>query len=125
MFTFFGVIINLDLDHDPVPHLINNDPQNLSYDNLYNWILIYLQSVLRIRIRIHRIHMFLGLPDPDPDPLVRGMDPDPLWIRIVLSSCKNSKKNLGSYYFVTLLDFFSLKSYVNVASKSNKQKKLC
>jgi hypothetical protein len=47
-----------------------------------------------LRILIHRIHMFLGLPDPDP--LVRCMDPDPLWIRILLSSCKNSKKNLGS-----------------------------
>ncbi len=61
--------------------------------------------------------MFLGLPDPDP--LVRGMDPDPL------SSCKISKKNLDSYYFVALFDFLSLKNYVNVPSKSNKQKKLC
>jgi hypothetical protein len=46
-------------------------------------------------------------------------------IRNLLSSCKNSKKNLDSYYFVTLFDFVSLKNYVNVASKSNKQKKLC
>jgi hypothetical protein len=50
----------------------------------------------------------LGLPDPDP--LVRGMDPDPdlLWIRIriLLSSWKNSKKNLDSYYIVTLFDFY-------------------
>jgi hypothetical protein len=38
-----------------------------------------------------------------------------------LSSCKNSKKNLDSYYFVTLFDFLSLKNYVNVPSKSNKQ----
>ncbi len=44
-------------------------------------------------------------------------------IRILLSQCKNSKKNLDSYYFVTLFDFLSLKIYVNVASKSNKQKK--
>ncbi len=36
------------------------------------------------------------------------------------------KKNLDSYYFVTLFDFLSLKNDVNVASKSgNKQKKLC
>jgi hypothetical protein len=49
-----------------------------------------------LRIRIHRIHMFLDLPYPDP--LVRGT----VWIRILLSSCKNSKKNLDSYYFVTL-----------------------
>jgi hypothetical protein len=51
--------------------------------------------------------MFLGLPDPDP--LVRGMDPDPdlrILIRILLSSCKNSKKNLDFFYFVTLFDFF-------------------
>jgi hypothetical protein len=38
---------------------------------------------------------------------------------------KNSKKNLDSYYFVTLFDFISLKNDVNVPSKSNKQKKLC
>jgi hypothetical protein len=71
-------------------------------------------------------------PDPNPDP------PDPhvfgppgsgstsieVWIRILLSSCKNSKKNLDSYYFVTLFDFLTLKNDVNVASKSNKQKKL-
>ncbi len=47
-----------------------------------------------------------------------------LWIRILLSSCKYGKKNLDSYYFVTLFDFLSLKNDVNVASKSNKQKKL-
>ncbi len=35
------------------------------------------------------------------------------------------KKNLDSYYFVILFDFLSLKNDVNVASKSNKQKKLC
>jgi hypothetical protein len=32
-------------------------------------------------------------------------------------------KNLDSYFFVTL-DFLSLKNYVNLASKSNKQKKM-
>jgi hypothetical protein len=61
---------------------------------------------IRIRIRIQRIHMFLGLLDPDPSIIMQ-----------------NSKKNLNSYYFVTLLDFLSLKN--DVASKSNKQKKLC
>jgi hypothetical protein len=73
--------------------------------------------------------MFLGLSDLDPDPLVRGIDPDP---DPALdpdpdpsSSCKNSKINLDSYHFVTLFDFLSLKNDVNVASKSNKQKKLC
>ena len=73
--------------------------------------------------------MFLGLQDPDPDPLVRGMDPDTggilLWIRIriLLSSCKNSKKNLDSFYFVTLFDFLSVKNDVNVPSKINMNKK--
>jgi hypothetical protein len=64
--------------------------------------------------------MFLGLLDPDPDPRIL------LWIRIriLLSSCKNSKKNLDFYFFVTLFDFLSLKNDVNLASKSNKQKKL-
>jgi hypothetical protein len=71
------------------------------------------------RSRIHRIHMFLGLPDPDP--LVRGMDPDPDPSIIM----QNSKKNLDSYYFVTLFDFLSLKNDVNVPSKSIRQKKLC
>ncbi len=37
------------------------------------------------------------------------------WIRILLSSIKNSKKNLDSY-------FLSLKNDANVPSKSNKQK---
>ncbi len=44
-------------------------------------------------------------------------------IRILLSSCTNSKKNIDSYYFVTLFDFLSLENYVNVPSKSNKQRK--
>jgi hypothetical protein len=56
--------------------------------------------------------MFLGLPDREPDPLVRGMDPDPDPYII-----------MQKYYFVTLFDFFSLENYVNVSSKSNKQKK--
>jgi hypothetical protein len=46
-------------------------------------------------------------------------------IRILLSSCKNSKTNLDSYYFVTLFKFLSMKNEVNVPSKSKKQKKLC
>ncbi len=59
-------------------------------------VLILWQTVLWIRIRNRRIHMFLGLLDPDPDPLVRGMDPD----------------------------FLSLKSSINVPSKSNETKNL-
>jgi hypothetical protein len=49
--------------------------------------------------------MFLGLPDPDP--LVRGMDPDPDPSIILLSSSKNSKKNLESYCFVTSFGLFT------------------
>ncbi len=68
-----------------------------------------------LRIRIRRIRTFLGL-----------LDPDPLeaWLRILLSSSKNSKKNLDSYGTVLLLlfDFLSLKNDINVPSKSNKQK---
>ncbi len=62
--------------------------------------------------------MFFAIPDPNPDQLVRGMDPDPDPAIIM----KNSKKNLDSYYFVTLFDFLSLKKDVNVASKTIKQK---
>jgi hypothetical protein len=67
---------------------------------------------------------FFGLPDPDP--LVRGMDPDPDPAPDPDPSVimKNSKKTRDSYYFVTLFDLLSLKNGVNVASKSNKQKKL-
>jgi hypothetical protein len=35
------------------------------------------------------------------------------------------RKNLDSYYFVTIFDILSLKNDVNVLSKSNKKKKLC
>jgi hypothetical protein len=44
--------------------------------------------------------MFLGLLDPDPETLVRGTDPE---FRILLSSSKNSKKNLDFYCFVSSL----------------------
>ncbi len=62
------------------------------------------------RIRIHKSEVWIRL-----------------WIRsrILLLSCRNSEKNLDSYYFVTHFDFLSLKNGVNLASKSNKQKKLC
>ncbi len=89
--------------------------------NLFRYHVSTYSAVFRIRI--HRIHVVFGLPDPDP--LVRGMDPDPALDQILLSSCKNNKKNLESYYFVTLFDFLSMKNNVNVPSKSNEQKKLC
>jgi hypothetical protein len=47
--------------------------------------------VFRIRIRIHWSEV---------------------WIRILLTSCKNSKKNRDSFYFVTLFDFLSSKDDV-------------
>jgi hypothetical protein len=73
--------------------------------------------------------VFLGLQDPDP--LVRGMDPDPDPAldpdpdpSIIMQ--KILRNNLiPTYYSVTLFDFLSLKNDVNVASKNNKQKKLC
>jgi hypothetical protein len=55
-----------------------------------------------------RIHMFLGLPDP----FVREV--------CILSSFKNSKKNLDSYYFFTLFGYLFLKNDVNVPPKGNK-----
>ena len=66
--------------------------------------------------------MFFGLPDPDL--LVRGMDPDPAPDTDPSIIMQINKKNLESYYFVTLVDFLSLKNNVNVPSKSNKQKKI-
>jgi hypothetical protein len=44
--------------------------------------------------------MFLGLLDPDP--LIRGMDPDPFFIK------QNSKENLDFHCFVTFLSTFYL-----------------
>jgi hypothetical protein len=57
--------------------------------------------------------MFLCLPDPDP--LVRGIDPDPNPSVII-------RKTLIPPVFLLLLDFLSLKNYINVPSKSNKKK---
>jgi hypothetical protein len=67
--------------------------------------------------------VFYGLPDPDP--LVSDMDPDLALDPTLLLTCKNNKKNLESYYFVTLFDFLYLKNNVTVPSKSNMQKNLC
>jgi hypothetical protein len=70
------------------------------------------------------MHMFLGFPDPDPDPLVKGIDPVPDFGSGSGSfyNHANSKRNLDSYYYVTLFDFLSFKNDVNVPSKSDKQK---
>jgi hypothetical protein len=73
-------------------------------------------------------------PDPDPDPYWSpastsgsgsGSVKNEYGSETLLSLCKNNKKNLESYCFVSLFDFSSLKNNVNVPSKSNKQKKLC
>ncbi len=45
-------------------------------------------------------------------------------IRILLTSSKNTKKNLDFHCFVTSYEFLSLKNDVNVTTKSNKQKNL-
>jgi hypothetical protein len=47
-----------------------------------------------------------------------------VWIRILLSSSKKSKKNLDSYCLVTSFRLFIFENDVNVPSKSNKQKNL-
>jgi hypothetical protein len=57
--------------------------------------------------------MFLGLMDP----LFRGMDPDPS-----TSISKNSKKPLIPTVLCLLFHVLSLKNYVNVLSKSTRQK---
>jgi hypothetical protein len=64
------------------------------------------------------LSVLTSVPDPyPPDPHVFGPPGSGSG-----SSCKNSKKNLDSYYFMALFDFLSLKNDVNVPSKSNKQK---
>jgi hypothetical protein len=66
---------------------------------------LFLPPVLRIRIHESEIRIWFRLR-----------------IGILLSSCKNSKKSIDSYCFVTSFDFLSLKIDVNMPSKSNKQK---
>jgi hypothetical protein len=76
---------------------------------------------------LKKIYIITSVPDPDPrvflpprsGPLVRvdpALDQDPSIIML------KNKKNLESYYFVTLFDFIFLKNNVNLPSKSNKQK---
>jgi hypothetical protein len=84
-----------------------------------------------IQIRIRGSMPLTSVADPNPDP------PDPHVFGPPGSGstsqrygsfyhhAKIVKKNLDSYYFVTLFDFLSLKIDVNVALKSNRQRKLC
>ncbi len=81
-----------------------------------------LSAVLWIRIR--RIRMCLGLQDPDCpdlDPNIR-IRPDPS----IIKQKKYLKKNFISTVLWLLLPFvfYSVKTNVNVPSKSNQQKKL-
>ncbi len=82
---------------------------------------------------------FISVADPDPNPDPDSPDPhvfgppgsgsESTSQRYGSGSgyhhAKIVRKNLIPIFFVTLLDFLSLKNDVNVASKSNKQKKLC
>jgi hypothetical protein len=65
--------------------------------------------------------MFLGLLDPDPDPSVKGMDPDPDPAPDLDPSItkQKSKKNLGSYCFVTSFWLFIYENDSKVISKKN------
>ncbi len=71
---------------------------------------IILKAVLRIRIRIRRILMFLSRPDPPPG--------------FIYHQAKIVWKTFIFTVLWLLYDFLSLKNYVNVPSKSNKQKNL-
>ncbi len=95
----------------------------------WSWIRIPMRIRIRNQIRIrHPRKSFLQCCGSGSESGSGSTGSTCFWasrIRILLSSCKTSKKNLDSYYFVTLLNFLSLKNDVNVASKGNKQKKLC
>ena len=76
------------------------------------------KSITAVLFYMQFIIVFISVADPDPpDPRVFGPPGS--------GPCKNSKKNLDSYYFVNRFEFLSLKNDVNLASKSHKQKKLC
>ncbi len=92
-----------------------------------------IESISRFKKILFRVNMHSAnkkIPneedsDADPsDPYVFGppgcRSGSEVWIRILLSAYKNSKKNLDSYCFVILFDFLSLKNDVNVPSKSKK-----
>jgi hypothetical protein len=66
--------------------------------------------------------MFSGLPDPAPDPLVRGLDPDP--DPLVRGMDPAPDPSMILTFLLLLYDFLSLRNDMNLALKSNKQKKL-
>jgi hypothetical protein len=66
-----------------------------------------------------------SVPDPDPHvfgPPGSGSTSQRYGSGSFYHHAKIVKKNLDSFYFVTLFDFLSLKNDVNVPSKRNKQK---
>jgi hypothetical protein len=68
-------------------------------------------------------------PNPNPDPDSHGFGPPGSGsisqrYESFNHHAKIVRKNLDSYYFVTLFDFLSLKNDVNGPSKNDKQKKL-
>ncbi len=106
---------NLTFNRDlPGTSLQAESAANLKLSNVLFWFEVFR---IRIRIRIHRINMFLGLPDPYPDPLVRGVDPDPDHSISLLSSSKNSKKNLDTSCFVTSLGLIIFENWCKCAFK--------
>jgi hypothetical protein len=80
------------------------------------------------RFEKHTLSASVLDPDPNPnldlDPLVRGMDPAP-GSGSFYHHAKIVRKTLIPTILRLFLTFLSLKNYVNVPSKSNKQKKLC
>ncbi len=64
---------------------------------------------------------FLGLPDPDSDPFSQRCRSGSFYHPSIIK--QNSKKTLIPTVLWLLMDFLSLKGYVNVHLKSNKQKK--
>jgi hypothetical protein len=139
----YSVIISLGLDPDPdwfrkISNRIDPDPYSAKYLDPYpdsvNTVPFRHTGVMIKYLR----HTVSSVVDPDPSTCFWAsririrIYLSEVWLRIRLrmrillsSSCKNSKKNLDSYYFATLFDFLSLKNDVNVPSKSIKQKKLC
>jgi hypothetical protein len=93
------------------------DPENWSEESqlvVYLGWLSYI-PVFRIRIRI-RIHMFWT------SWIRNHLSEVWIWIRILLSSSKNSKKNLDFYRFVTYFGLYIFEKLCKCTFKNNKQK---
>ncbi len=98
-----------DPDPESKPELFRN-----KWFRIHNVVLL-VTDPLWIRIRAPRygnVHSIYNLHSVFWQPVFRIR----IRLRSLLSSCKNTKKNLDSFYFVTLFDFLSLKNDVNVLS---------